>query len=135
MEKCNGVIPNAKEDLLKVPGVGEYTAGAILSIAYNIPEAAVDGNVMRVLSRLRALYQQKTHKDFVAWCWNQSGQLVKKAPPSDFTQGIMELGAVVCTPQAPSCSSCPIQVVLDSCYQTRITVRLLCYPKRLKVMK
>lgn len=114
------MIPNTKEDLLKVPGVGEYTAGAILSIAYNIPEAAVDGNVMRVLSRLRALYQQKTHKDFVAWCWSQSGQLVAKAPPSDYTQGIMELGAVVCTPQAPSCSSCPIQVVLCGFFKLEI---------------
>ena len=92
--------------------MGEYTAGAILSIAYNIPEAAVDGNVMRVLSRLRALYQQKNHKDFLSWCWDQSSKLVAQATPSDYTQGIMELGAVVCTPQAPSCSSCPVQVFM-----------------------
>ena len=55
--------------MLKVPGIGEYTAGAILSIAFNKPEPAVDGNVMRVLSRLRAVYQLKTQKEFLSWCW------------------------------------------------------------------
>lgn len=113
MEHHNGVIPDTKEALLKVPGVGEYTAGAILSIAFNKPEPAVDGNVMRVLSRLRAVYQLKTQKEFLTWCWQTAGLLVGSAPDgevSDYTQSIMELGAVVCTPQAPSCSTCPIKV-------------------------
>ena len=52
-----------------MPGIGDYTAGAILSIAFNKPEPAVDGNVMRVLSRLRAVYQFKSQKDFLTWCW------------------------------------------------------------------
>ena len=110
MEHCNGEIPTTKEELLKVPGVGEYTAGAILSIAYNKPEAAVDGNVMRVLSRLRAVYQLKSQKAFLQWCWRTAGVLVTKTDPSDYTQAIMELGAIVCTPQSPSCSTCPVRV-------------------------
>ena len=113
MEHHNGEIPNTKEALLKVPGIGEYTAGAILSIAFNKPEPAVDGNVMRVLSRLRAVYQVKTQKEFLSWCWQTASLLVESASSdsvSDYTQGIMELGAVVCTPQAPSCSSCPLKV-------------------------
>lgn len=117
------MIPKDKNELLKVPGIGEYTAGAILSIAFNIPEAAVDGNVIRVLSRLRALYQQKTNKDFLSWCQEQSRSLVTKASPSDFTQGIMELGAVVCTPLSPSCSTCPIQVSILLCYHSRSIVK------------
>ena len=52
-----------------MPGIGDYTAGAILSIAFNKPEPAVDGNVMRVLSRLRVVYQVKSQKDFLTWCW------------------------------------------------------------------
>ena len=113
MEHHNGEIPDTKEALLKVPGVGEYTAGAILSIAFNKPEPAVDGNVIRVLSRLRAVYQLKTQKEFLSWCWQTASLLVKSASSdsvSDYTQGIMELGAVVCTPQAPSCASCPLKV-------------------------
>lgn len=117
------MIPKEKNELLKVPGIGEYTAGAILSIAFNIPEAAVDGNVIRVLSRLRALYQQKTNKDFLTWCQEQSRLLVAKASPSDFTQGIMELGAVVCTPLSPSCSTCPIQVRVLLYYHSRSIVK------------
>lgn len=113
MEHCNGEIPSTKEELQKVPGVGDYTAGAVLSIAFNKPEAAVDGNVMRVLSRLRAVYQIKTQKEFIQWCWKTAEQLVAHAPPSDYTQGIMELGAVVCTPQSPSCSSCPLRVGME----------------------
>lgn len=110
MENCGGEIPNKREELLKVPGVGEYTAGAILSIAFNQPEAAVDGNVLRVLSRLQAVYQTKTQMNFLNWCKKTTSQLVSRASPSDYTQGMMELGAVVCTPQSPSCSSCPIRV-------------------------
>ena len=110
MEHWNGEFPSTKEELQKVPGIGDYTAGAILSIAFNKPEPAVDGNVMRVLSRLRAVYQLKTQKEIIQWCWQTAAQLVAHAAPSDYTQGIMELGAVVCTPQSPSCSSCPLRV-------------------------
>ena len=116
MEHHNGEIPTTKEELLKVPGIGEYTAGAILSIALNKPEPAVDGNVMRVLSRLRAVYQLKTQKEFLNWCWQTAALLVGSVPSgsiSDYTQGIMELGAVVCTPQAPSCTTCPLKVRLN----------------------
>ena len=116
-----------------MPGVGEYTAGAILSIAYNTPEAAVDGNVIRVLSRLRALYQQKNNKEFLTWCKEQSSLLVSEAAPSDYTQGIMELGAVVCTPQSPSCSTCPLQVcILSQCSFYRIIVKLINYHNNIR---
>ena len=110
MKNCGGEIPSKKEELLKVPGVGEYTAGAILSIAFNQPEPAVDGNVIRVLSRLQTVYQTKTQMSFLNWCKRTTSELVAHASPSDYTQGIMELGAVVCTPQSPSCSSCPLRV-------------------------
>ena len=72
----------------------------------------MDGNVMRVLSRLRSVYQVKSQKSFGSWCWESARRLVSHVSPSDFTQGIMELGAVVCTPQQPSCESCPLRVCL-----------------------
>ena len=67
---------------------------------------------MRVLSRLRSVYQVKSQKSFLTWCWESASHLVSHASPSDFTQGIMEIGAVVCTPQQPSCDSCPLRVCL-----------------------
>ena len=116
-----------------MPGIGDYTAGAILSIAFNKPEPAVDGNVMRVLSRLRAVYQVKSQKDFLTWCWyvcsslitgrQTASLLVAKSSPSDYTQGIMELGAVVCTPTSPSCSTCPVQVSVVGGFTISVSAR------------
>lgn len=82
MKNCGGEIPSKKEELLKVPGVGEYTAGAILSIAFNQPEPAVDGNVIRVLSRLQTVYQTKTQMSFLNWCKRTTSELVAHASPS-----------------------------------------------------
>ncbi|WP_458414608.1 A/G-specific adenine glycosylase [Schinkia sp. CFF1] len=104
-----GQIPNNPENLSKLKGVGPYTKGAILSIAYNIPEPAVDGNVMRVLSRVLLIKDDiakvKTRKLFE----NAVRELVSTEQPSEFNQGLMELGALVCTPKSPSCLLCPVQ--------------------------
>src|SRR5690625_1040870 len=105
----NGHVPNEPKELGSLKGIGPYTRGAILSIAFNQPEPAVDGNVMRVLSRVLQIddntSEQRVRKKFEQYV----REMISKEDPSSFNQGIMELGALVCTPKAPQCLFCPIQ--------------------------
>ncbi len=100
-----GGFPSSYDEILRLPGVGRYTAGAILSIALNQPYPIVDGNVRRVMMRLHGLEGRVPESFF----WNQASAWVSKRNPSDFNQGVMELGALVCLPKNPSCSLCPVQ--------------------------
>ncbi|MCT2534378.1 A/G-specific adenine glycosylase [Aquibacillus koreensis] len=104
-----GEVPDNPKDLGDLKGVGPYTKGAILSIAFGQPEPAVDGNVMRVLSRVLLVDQdiakQSTRKLFEACIYD----MIAKQNPSAFNQGLMELGALICTPKSPSCLLCPVQ--------------------------
>lgn len=106
-----GIVPDSVEEISKLKGVGPYTTGAILSIAYQKKVPAVDGNVMRVFSRLFGLYDdiasQATRKkmETIADC------LIPESKPGDFNQALMELGAMVCTPTSPQCIFCPLQSV------------------------
>ncbi|HKL47698.1 MAG TPA: A/G-specific adenine glycosylase [Candidatus Izemoplasmatales bacterium] len=104
-----GVFPKTHKEILKLPGIGEYTAGAIMSIAYNKPFHATDGNVIRVLSRYYLNTKNmriEKNKKAIKLC-NQ--KLIEKSTPSIYTQAIMELGALVCKPKKPLCKACPIQ--------------------------
>lgn len=104
-----GEIPANPNDLGSMKGVGPYTRGAILSIAYDQPEPAVDGNVMRVLSRILKIEEDiaKSHTKKVVE--NYVRELISHDDPSSFNQGMMELGAIVCTPKSPMCMFCPVQ--------------------------
>jgi A/G-specific adenine glycosylase len=108
-EQYGGKVPNTPEEISTLKGVGPYTTGAILSIAYGVPQPAVDGNVMRVLSRILSIWDDiakpKTRKIFE----DAVHELISKENPSFFNQGLMELGAMVCTPTSPSCLLCPVQ--------------------------
>lgn len=104
-------FPRDPEEWIKhVPGVGPYTAGAILSISFGIPSAIVDGNVQRVLSRFLAIHgDTSTPKSPGSkLIWERAGQLVTGEDPGLLNQSLMELGATICTPTLPSCSQCPI---------------------------
>lgn len=105
----NGQIPNTREEITKLKGVGPYTAGAILSIAFNQKEPAVDGNVMRVMSRILLIEDDiskaKTRKIFEQALY----EIMSDKDPSAFNQGLMELGALVCTPTSPGCLLCPVR--------------------------
>jgi len=105
----DGVIPAQPKLLSKLKGIGPYTKGAIMSIAYDKPEPAVDGNVMRVLARIlnidADIKQPKTRKIFEEIV----REIISKTNPSAFNQGLMELGAIVCTPKQPMCLLCPVQ--------------------------
>lgn len=106
MEKYDGKLPCTVKELLTIPGIGHYTAGAIASIAFNQPEALVDGNVARVLSRCRAVLKEPADKVF----WELAREVLDIEAPGDFNQSLMELGATVCTPKNPSCGRCPLQM-------------------------
>ncbi len=115
--KYEGRVPEAYEDFRALPGVGDYTAGAVLSIGYDMPVPAVDGNVLRVYARyvgmndnvLSARVQKRVREAL---------QLVMpEHRSSDFNQALMELGALVCKPKAPRCDDCPLR---PSCVAARL---------------
>src|SRR5439155_1208688 len=107
VRRYGGRFPRRLEDALALPGIGRYTAGAILSIAYGERLPVVDGNVARVLSRLFLLRGPRTAargKEL----WARAAELVAATrSPGDLNQALMELGATVCTPRHPSCPACP----------------------------
>lgn len=104
-----GVIPDHAEALRALPGVGEYTAAAIASIAFNRPEAAVDGNVARVLSRLFGVSEDVHSPAGKSRIRDLARSLLSRQRPGDFNQAWMDLGSMVCTPKAPRCDVCPIR--------------------------
>jgi A/G-specific adenine glycosylase len=99
-------FPADMEEARRLPGVGAYTAAAVLSIAYDQPWAAVDGNVVRVLSRLRRLAAPDAKGEPQR---SLADELLDRARPGDWNQALMELGETVCLPQAPRCPRCPLQ--------------------------
>ncbi len=101
-----GRFPKTLEAALAVPGVGLYTASAVLSIAYGVPLPVVDGNVRRVLARLFALRGPEWQKD--AAYYNLAEELLDQESPGDWNQALMELGATVCAPRKPACLACPL---------------------------
>lgn len=107
-ESHGGVIPSTVEDLLALPGVGRYTAGAIASIVFGNRAPIVDGNVSRVLLRVSA--KHATAADAAPWVWGRAERLagVAGADVAAFNEGLMELGALVCTPRNQRCHECPL---------------------------
>jgi len=105
----NGKFPHSYEALLSLKGVGPYTAAAIASFAFQLPHAVLDGNVFRVLSRFFAVQiptdsnEGKKHFQLLA------EKLLHQKDPASFNQAIMDFGATVCKPFAPSCLECPLQ--------------------------
>lgn len=108
-EKYGGVMPDSYEELLSLAGIGSYTAGAIASIAFQHAEPAVDGNVLRVLSRLRKDERLISDSKVKAGIEEELRTCMPKDRPGDFNQAMMEIGAMVCLPNgAPLCGQCPL---------------------------
>ena len=121
----DGRFPDALDELLKLPGVGRYTAGAVASIAFNQPAPILDGNVTRVLTRLHGIAEDPRGKMTSARLWQLAQGLVSVAAETNpaprirgmvlsgscsaLNQSLMELGALVCTPRAPRCGECPLR--------------------------
>jgi len=106
--RYGGVIPNDKTAVAGLKGIGPYTSGAIMSIAFNKPEPAVDGNVMRVLSRYFCLDDDIAKPATRVNIEKLAVSLIPEDAAGDFNQALMELGALVCTPKSPSCLPCPV---------------------------
>lgn len=109
LKDYGGEFPRTVEELTRLPGIGDYTAGAILSIAFSLPVPAVDGNVIRVLSRMVCYEGDSTlpaaKEDFRTLIH----QIIPSARPGDFNQALMDLGATICRPHGePRCSECPV---------------------------
>jgi A/G-specific adenine glycosylase len=103
-----GALPASAMTLRGLPGIGRYTAGAIASIAFGQPEPLVDGNVARVLARVYAIDDDIKSSAAGRVLWRLTAQMVPVSAPGDFNQGLMELGATVCTPLSPACLACPL---------------------------
>jgi A/G-specific adenine glycosylase len=105
--ECKGVFPNSFKALLKLKGIGDYTASAIASICFDIPEAVVDGNVYRFLSRFfgieTPINSSGAHKQFKA----KAMELLDINEPGTFNQALMEFGSTQCVPRSPNCTACP----------------------------
>lgn len=108
VEKYHGRFPKTFSEIINLPGIGRYTAGAIVSISFQLPVPVVDGNIKRVLARYFEIETEinstKAQKQF----WQLSSDLVPKDSPGNFNQSFMELGATICLPKNPICKNCPI---------------------------
>jgi A/G-specific adenine glycosylase len=111
VKRRQGLLPSTEEELRLLPGIGSYTAAAIASIAYGKKVPALDGNVRRVLCRLFAVQEPLDQH------WTQrrlrtlAEELIPAGDPGRFNQGLMDLGATVCTPRKPACSTCPLRTL------------------------
>jgi A/G-specific adenine glycosylase len=108
VEHYGGEVPRERNARLSLPGVGKYTAGAIGSIAFDLPEPVLDGNVARVLSRVWGIDEPTNQAAVQRTLWQHAGRLAEGPRPGDLNQGLMELGARVCTPATPRCDRCPL---------------------------
>ncbi len=107
--RYGGRIPQDSGEFKGLPGVGDYTAAAVLSIVYNIPLAAVDGNIKRVLSRLYCLEDDLQKSSGRKKIQLRANELLDSKKPGDFNQALMDLGSSICTPRLPACTHCPLK--------------------------
>lgn len=108
VERHDGRVPREIDTLSALPGIGPYTAGAVASIAYGETVPAVDGNVTRVLARLRRIQEPVTRAATKARILAEATELVPRLDPGTFNQALMELGALICLPRVPRCEGCPV---------------------------
>ncbi|HEV2454166.1 MAG TPA: A/G-specific adenine glycosylase [Verrucomicrobiae bacterium] len=129
LQKHNGEFPRRFEDILALPGIGRYTAGAISSIAFNQPSPILDGNVMRVLTRLFGIADNPRDKKTNERLWQIAEELVSAANSenrsshlacSHLNQSLMELGALVCAPRNPQCNGCPVKKLCVAFRENRV---------------
>jgi len=124
----HGIVPDGWEGFRKLPGVGDYIAAAVLSIAFGKPYPVVDGNVKRVLARLFLVEEPVNKSTSIKIFKEAAGQLLSPQNPGTFNQAMMELGALICKPQQLLCSTCPVQRMCLAYGTGRVGE----YPKKLK---
>lgn len=120
MAEHGGRVPDDAEDFRRLPGVGRYTAGAVLSIAFGHPLPVLDGNVARVLSRLDGLAVSYKEPRGARTLWERASTLVPMRDPGAWNQALMELGATICTPRSPRCEECPLAATCRARIEDRV---------------
>lgn len=124
MEQYEGVLPRDYEQLKKLPGIGNYTAGAVASIAYDLAVPAVDGNVLRVIARITENYEDILKQSVKSRVERELSAVMPKDKPGIFNQALMELGAMVCLPNGfPKCEECPV-ASLCAAYENQTVMEL-----------
>jgi A/G-specific adenine glycosylase len=109
VQEYGGSLPCERDELLKLPGVGRYTAGAVASIAFNRAAPILDGNVTRVLCRLDRIETDPRERATQALLWRRAEEVLPRRRVGTFNSALMELGATVCTPRNPQCPICPVR--------------------------
>jgi len=108
MEHHGGCFPEEVEALMRLPGVGRYTAGALRAFAFEKPAVVVDGNVSRVLARVMDCRSEVDSSEGIRWAWDLAGLLACEVRPREYHSALMELGQRFCTPKSPDCLNCPV---------------------------
>jgi len=132
VKEFSGEFPKTVKDALSLPGVGTYTAHAILSIAFNKPLAVVDGNVKRVISRIITLNKDISSAQGIKKISSASELLLDKTQPSKYNEAVMELGATICLPRSPLCHKCPLQLYCEANKKALVHKYPLKSPKKKK---
>ena len=109
VERFGGQVPSTVDELLSLPGVGRYTAGAVASLAFGAAAPILDGNVIRVLCRLDAISDDPRLPKIRDRLWARAEEILPTVKLGDFNSALMELGATVCTPRSPKCLMCPVR--------------------------
>jgi len=133
-EYYNGCFPNTFNELLNIKGIGHYTAAAIASICFNQPHAVVDGNVIRVISRLFSIRLPMDSTPGIRKIKKITNEILDIKHPGNHNQAIMELGALICTPQNPSCKECPIKAFCKANH-SNVVDKIPIKGKKLKIKK
>ena len=131
MEKFNGIFPVDVNDIRSLPGIGDYTAGAIASITFGACEPAVDGNVLRVTARFSGSADDITKSSVKQEVAQKLRAVYPVGKTSEFTQSLMELGALICLPNgAPKCAECPLQKHCYACLKDKVASLPVKKPKK-----
>ena len=117
--RFNGVFPKTAAELKTIRGIGDYTAAAIASIAYNEPLAAIDGNLKRIFSRIGAVEISINSKNFQNTISGEIARVFNFSKAGECNQALMDLGAIVCTPRKPKCMDCPL---LAGCFGKKLAI-------------
>lgn len=130
MSNFNGLLPSNIDDLLSLPGIGEYTAGAVGSIAFGLPVPCIDGNVLRVITRITENSGDITNAKVKKAITNEVAEILPKDRAGDFNQSLMELGATICLPNGmPKCKDCPLSSQCNG-YQNQTMLNFPVKPKK-----
>ena len=136
VSEYSGILPASYEELLALKGIGSYTAGAIASIAYDIPVPAVDGNVLRVFSRIAEDRQDIMKQSVRRQVEEKLLGIMPKEAPGDFNQALMELGAVVCVPNGPArCMECPVAALCKAYHHGTVDELPVKAPKKKRTIE